>query len=45
MRSTWEKTSEEKRQQVIGQAYIDQNRLETDVVVAAHQDESDDGES
>ena len=26
-------------------AYIDQNRLETDVVVAAHQDESDDGES
>lgn len=26
-------------------AYIDQNRLETDVVVAAHQDESDEGES
>ena len=26
-------------------AYIDQNRLKTNVVVAAHQDESDDGES
>ena len=25
-------------------AYIDQERLETDVVTAAHQDESDDGE-